>query len=347
MISIRLADNEDHQRWDEFVLSSADTGPYHLFAWKKAIESAYRHKTYYLVAEDSKKDIKGIFPLVLMKPPILKGTLVSLPFCDYGSMFTNDSGSASLLLDHALELSNTLSSKLEIRCKQENSLLDNTGRFGTISHKSRMVLELPGTSGELWDQFKSKLRSQVRKPMKEGLEFKMGSIDMLDEFYGVFCNNMRALGSPVHSKKWIRSVLESFGEHARTGVVFKENTPVAAGVILTLNYTVSIPWASTIRDYNRLSPNMLLYWGFLKFACDNGFKYFDFGRSTPGEGTYRFKEQWGAKPHPLYWYIEGANKDKPSLTNGRMRDILETSWSRLPLGMANTLGPLVRRYISL
>lgn len=351
MTSVRLANNKDNKdlaKWDEFVLSHPDAGPYHLSAWEKSIERAYGHKTYYFLAEDPGKNITGIFPLALIKPPLLKASLVSLPFCDYGCMLTSDGNVSSLLLHHALELSGSLNSRLEIRCKNENTLLDETGKFGLITHKSRMLLELPGSSDELWNQFKSKLRSQVRKPMKEGLEFKMGSIDMLDEFYGVFCSNMKALGSPVHSKKWIRSVMETFSAHAHIGVVFKKDIPIAAGIILTHNDTVSIPWASTIRDYNRLSPNMLLYWGFLKFACDNGFKYFDFGRSTPGEGTYRFKEQWGAKPHPLYWYVEGAlNQDQPVLANGKIREILERAWSRLPLGIANILGPLVRRYISL
>ncbi|MEZ5583585.1 MAG: GNAT family N-acetyltransferase [Candidatus Competibacteraceae bacterium] len=65
---------------------------------------------------------------------------------------------------------------------------------------------------------------------------------------------------------------------------------------------MEIPWASSLRKYNSLSPNMLLYWSVLEFACKKGYRIFDFGRSTPGEGTYRFKEQWGAKPVQLYWH---------------------------------------------
>ena len=91
--------------------------------------------------------------------------------------------------------------------------------------------------------------------------------------------------------------------------------PAAGGVILCHSQTVSIPWASAHRHLNRWNPNMLLYWTFLEYAADQGYAFFDFGRSTPGEGTYRFKEQWGAKPAPLFWHnisLNGSPAEEPS-----------------------------------
>ena len=64
---------------------------------------------------------------------------------------------------------------------------------------------------------------------------------------------------------------------------------------------IEIPWASSIRDFNPLCPNHLLYWHAMETAVAEGVDVFDFGRSTPGEGTFKFKEQWGAEPVPLHW----------------------------------------------
>ena len=112
----------------------------------------------------------------------------------------------------------------------------------------------------------------------------------------------------------------------------------------------SIPWASTLRQYNRLGPNMLLYWNCLKFAADNGKQIFDFGRSTKEEGTFRFKKQWGAKPVPLPWYssavvIQNATKAKGTSLVGR-ENVAEI-WKKIPVPIANLIGPRLRKYINL
>ena len=108
--------------------------------------------------------------------------------------------------------------------------------------------------------FKSKLRSQIKKPIKEGLEAKVGGPELLEDFYKVFLINMRDLGSPVHSKKLMQNVLVAFLDKAKIIVVYKDRDPLACSLIIEFNDTLENPWASSLREYSRLSPNMLLYW---------------------------------------------------------------------------------------
>jgi len=348
MVKIRLAANTDQKKWDDFVISQESSGPYHLFAWKESVEKAYHHRAHYLIAENDEGDIQGVLPLVLVKPPFIKGSLISQPFCDYGGVVSSDTVVSEKLLDYAMNHARELGSSLEIRCKEQNPVLDASPTLGSTSFKSRMLLALPESSDILWNSFKSKLRSQIRKPLKEGLQFKIGSSEKIDEFYTIFCKNMRSLGSPVHSRNWITSVIDVYDKEARIGVVYSNHKPIAAGIIICFRDIVSIPWASTLREYNSNSPNMLLYWGFLEYVSNNGFKIFDFGRSTPDEGTYKFKEQWGAKPSPLYWYIEGLkDQDQPVFSTGEGRKIAENAWSKLPLSVVNIAGPIIRKYIPL
>ncbi len=348
MIRIRQAEDSDQKRWDSFVLAHPMCGPYHLFAWKQAVEKAYYHTGLYLIAEDGQGSIQGVFPLILMKPPFLKAVLVSLPFCDYGGILGSSPDAIDELIRHAIGLASRHKAELDIRCTNAVPLLQESQLFSVSNHKSRMSLDLPESSEALWSSFKSKLRSQIRKPRKEGLTFRMGSSELIDSFYQVFSRNMKDLGSPVHAKKWFQAVLDSFGERAHVGIVYREDLPMASGIVLDCRQTVSIPWASTLREYNSLSPNMLLYWGFLEYACSSGFKTFDFGRSTPDEGTYRFKEQWGARPEPLFWYAQGEKtREQFSSSNSGTRKIAEMAWSRLPQVVADRLGPVVRKFISL
>jgi lipid II:glycine glycyltransferase (peptidoglycan interpeptide bridge formation enzyme) len=206
---------------------------------------------------------------------------------------------------------------------------------------------------------KAKVRSQINKPQRDGLTAKLGQMELIHEFYMVFAENMRDLGSPVHSRHWIEAVVRAYGEQCRIAVVYTPQGEVAAaGIILLHPNLVVIPWASTRQRFNRMNPNMLLYWTFLSFACDHGYPQFDFGRSTPDEGTYRFKKQWGASPQPLYWYElptqlgQGAEAqtESPSLRQraiNRGTSLVAKLWQKLPLPVANALGPKVRKYISL
>jgi len=345
---IRLAEKNDQHAWDEYVLWHERSGPYHLFAWRQAVEKAYHHSPRYLIAENEAGKIKGVLPLILVKPPFLRGHLVSLPFCDYGGVLAQDNDVTKLLIRRALELARSFRSKLEIRCKATDPSLQVFPGISSTSHKVRMVLSLPEGSEILWTAFRSKLRSQVRRPQKDGMEFRMGSDDLLDDFYKVFSRNMRELGSPVHSKEWIGSVIDAYQDNSHVGVVYQGETPVAGGIIFGSKDTVTIPWASALSAYSKSSPNMLLYWGFLEYASDNGFRFFDFGRSTPGEGTYVFKEQWGARPAPLYWYSEGSDSVRGAASKtGNFRQLAEALWPRLPGVLVNTLGPLIRGYITL
>lgn len=368
-ISIHSAKNSDQPVWDNYVRRHPAAVPYHLFAWKLSVEKAYKHKGYYLIAEEN-GGIRGILPLIHMKLPFFQNQLVSLPFCDLAGPLADNSPVETALKQEAIRLGQNLGcQKIEIRTREketypvssspleeeESNVLDRqTEDCQLIStpyivNKVSMLLSLPSSSEELWNGFKSKLRSQVRKAEKNGLIFKWGEPGDIKAFYNVFSKNMHELGSPVHGKKFIAAVHANYGKNCRMGLVCKDHIPVGCGILLLCDRTVSIPWASTLREYNRLSPNMLLYWNFLLFAADNGFTLFDFGRSTPQEGTYKFKTQWGAGPAPLQWDVmrlTGEPASPPADNSDRRKKAIEL-WRKLPLSLANYLGPQLRRYISL
>jgi FemAB-related protein (PEP-CTERM system-associated) len=348
-MNIRRVTFSDQKKWDKFVSESADAAPYHLFGWLVAVQNVYKFRNISLLAEEGGK-ITGIFPLALFKIPFSRPNVVSLPFCDVGALLTTNAKTEAGLLDAALQLAvQHKASIVDLRGDLGRETLMNCGfPVHTTHNKVRMLLKLPSSSEELWNAFKAKLRSQVRKAEKNQLRFEIAN-HKVDEFYSIFSENMRDLGSPVHAKKWVEEVIKQFEDRAHLGLVYFEGKAIGAGLILQVGNTVSIPWASTLREYNRLNPNMLLYWGFLQRSADSGCGVFDFGRSTPGEGTYRFKAQWGATPKELPWhriYLEGQPiTDIVGVSANRQR--VAAVWKKLPLGIANYVGPQIRKYISL
>lgn len=350
MITVKIADKSDHKIWDNYVISHPDAWPYHCFAWRNVIEKAYRHTAYYLMAEDNRK-IVGVLPMIHLRFPYLVNELTALPYCDVGNFVCDNKKVFEKLLSSAVELGNKLKvDKIHVRGQLP---VDNCG-YALLADdqndKVRMLLNLPDSSKKLQDNFKSKLRSQIRKAEKNGIIFRWGGIESVQDYYAVFSENMRDLGSPVHSIKLFHSIIENFGDNAKMGLVDLNGKTIGAGIILTVGNKVSIPWASTLRKHNRLSPNMLLYWNFMKYSCDTGFNIFDFGRSSKGEGTFKFKAQWGAKPIELDWYsiLLGNNKtEKDTKASPQRRHFFAALWRKLPLPIANSLGPFVRKHISL
>lgn len=346
---VRLAQSADQSRWDVYALRHPDASPYHLFAWKRAIEKAYGHRCYYLYAEQNNQ-VVGILPLVRLHLPGVVDELTALPYCDLGACLSNCDQSQDALLREAVALQGQLKvQKIHLRGPQRETELTNKLLQPEATGKVSMRLNLPPTAAELFAGFKSKLRSQIRKAEKNELSFRWGGREDLQALYAVFAQNMRDLGSPVHSKKWLDNVLAMYAQRAKVGLVLFDNKPIGMGVILLGGQGVSIPWASTLRDYNHLSPNMLLYWHFLQYTADHGFAYFDFGRSTEDEGTYKFKRQWGATPKPLLWYtgMTTLKTNSPAPPQSSRRHLATVLWQKLPLVLANAIGPSIRKYISL
>ncbi len=377
--TVKIFQQRDTHEWDTYVQSKKSAILYHLAGWKNIFEKTYGHKTYYLIARQecsqpikpnnphkiSLNSVVGILPLVHLKHYIFGNNLISLPFFDMGGLLAENIDVEKELIYEATKLGqNIKADNIELRHTYSLPWLDSNPNHtsnnnsktsttifscNTLSHKVRMVLSLPDSSEELIKSFKSKLRSQIKKPIKEGLTSKFGGKELLDEFYYVFSVNMRDLGSPVHSKKMISNVLEQFSENAKIIIVKKDNTPMACSLIVGFKSTLGNPWASSLRKFSGLSPNMLLYWTMLEYACDNGYKYFDFGRSTPGEGTYKFKAQWGAKPQQLYWHNISLNGQKPdagSIEKSKYDKAIQY-WQKLPVPVTKLIGPILRKHIDL
>lgn len=376
-IEVRISEQSDAQQWDNYVRRCPEANLYHLYDWKNVIEETYGHNTYYLLAINTtnptnsirprSQAIAGVLPLVRLKHFLFDNALISNPFFDMAGILSDNQAVERALLTEAISLGQKLKvNSVELRqtrelfpCNAANSENSEPPSFPsarnaqpeitTQSHKVRMLLELPDSSETLMKSFKSKLRSQIKKPLKEGLKAEIGGTALLDDFYKVFACNMRDLGSPVHSKQLMKIVLEKFYDSARLVIVYKNREPIACSMMVGFRDTLENPWASALRQYSRLSPNMLLYWTMLEYACNRDYRYFDFGRSTPGEGTFKFKAQWGAKPEPLHWhyvYPNGKPPDAGTADKSKFDKAIRY-WQKLPVPVTRYVGPLIRKHIGL
>jgi FemAB-related protein (PEP-CTERM system-associated) len=339
MFSIDTGSAVDRGSWDAYVHASPGSSLYHLHGWGEVIEETFGHTPTYIAARSAASRIVGVLPVVQLSSRLFGRMLISLPYFNYGGICAEQDTVRQALFDAAVSLAKEgRSDFFEVRHDQ-----DWREDLPRRTSKVSMRLPLPASSDDLWKGLGSKLRNQVQRPRKEGMVAQVGREELLDDFYAVFASNMRDLGTPVYPKVFFRNILRKFPERTWIATVHRNGQPVAAGFLAGFRGSLEIPWASALRAFNRLSPNMLLYWTCLEFACRNGYSVFDFGRSTKDEGTYKFKEQWGARPHPLYWHYwlrRGGDIPQVNPSNPKYRAAIET-WKRLPLPVTTWLGPRI------
>jgi serine/alanine adding enzyme len=341
-MAIRLYNEKDSDRWGSYVNHSDGSTCYHHIGWKDVIEKTFGHKTHYLIAENQNGEMTGLLPLVHLKSLLFGSFMVSLPYFNYGGICADNEEIGDELLGEAVRIAqHEKANHIELRHSRPmtNGMPVKTGKVS-------MILDLPEDSENLWKGFSSNLRRKIRKPAKEGMEARIGREEELDNFYAVFSINMRDLGTPVYSKDFFRNILTVFPDNTWICTVYnREAKPVASLFMVDFKENIEMPWVSSIRSFNKFYPNFLLYWTALKFGCEKGYKAFDFGRSTPGEGTYRFKEQWGAKPRQLYWHYwlrDGGPLPEINPHNPKYQLAIKL-WSKLPVGVTRVFGPGIVR----
>lgn len=324
------------------MLQQPQAQHYHLSGWAQVIERAYGHQSVYWVAEDE-EGIQGILPLIEMRRWGLGHVAASMPFLDYGGICAVDRVACQNLLDAALAYCARAGIEtLDLRHYDPSGL--DLQRF---DQKFTLILSLAHGVERLWQGFPAKVRNQVRKAQKSDLAVRWAGVEGLPDFYRVWTENMRDLGSPAHSQHFFRTVFDVFPS-TRLALVCAAEEVIGGAVCLYFRDTVLVPWASSLRSFFRYCPNNLLYWEVMRTACETGYRRFDFGRSSYDTGTYRFKKQWGAVEHALSWEGWSAHdvaKPIVDASHGPYGRAMQL-WQHLPLPVANWLGPAVRRYLS-
>jgi serine/alanine adding enzyme len=340
MVSVSEYTADFQSRWSDYVVRSPHATIAHQIGWRDVIWRGLGHVPKYFIAQENGK-LTGVLPLFLITTWWRSKYLISLPWIDYGGILADDLPAEQSLLDAARNLALREGAQfLEFRSIWEQDL-------GLSVRLDKLTFHLPleSNSATLWDGFNAKLRNQIRKSQKSGLTTEFGGLEVLDDFYRVFAHNMRDLGTPVWGKGFFASILSEFRETARLIIVRKEGAVTAAGLVLAFKDSLYVPSASAYRRMLEFCPNHALYWAVIEDGFATGFKYLDFGRSSIESGTYNFKKQWGALPQQLHWqYSLLKTKELPTLNPADSNyQLLIKIWQKLPLSVANVLGPLVIR----
>ena len=337
-INIRRLNERGSCRWDAFVEACPEGTFFHLSGWKTVLECAFGHRTYYLYAELN-GEIQGVLPLAQVKSFLFGNTLASLPFCVYGGIIANSDEARVALREAACELASQLKvDALEMRNTQASGL-----DWPTKKLYATFIKEIDSDPDVNMKAIPRKQRAVVRKGIKAGL---VSEIDPgWQRLHRIYSESVRNLGTPVFSGNYFRILREIFAEKCDVLMITHEGQDIAGVMSFYFKDQVLPYYGGSITEARALKGNDFMYWELMRRSGEQGIRIFDYGRSKEGTGPYSFKKNWGFTPEPLsYEYFLVKSKAMPDINplNPKYR-IFVNSWKKLPLPVANLIGPMLSK----
>jgi FemAB-related protein (PEP-CTERM system-associated) len=341
-MKILVAGDQHAERWNNFVTAHPAGVNYLRWQWKYVMDRAFGWRSFYLLAEESGQ-IHGVLPLVWQKSRLFGNVLSSMPYFSEAGILATSKVAEDLLLSEAISLARNLKSKhLELR-----QMTKLAADLPLKSDRVAMVLDLYPAPEKMIQQFDTKMRSDVRRSSKRGLEAEFGAFEFLDDFYEIFACKMRDLGTPVYSKRFFEQMLAVFPEESFICRVRSQQKIVGASFMTGFRHSIEYNWAVSLPEGKDLMAGTFMAWQSMCFAAAKGYRLFDFGRSSIGSPTYNFKLHWNTRIIPLYWYQWSSQGEKSTdldRRNPKFRAAIEL-WKRLPLSVTKVLGPPIARCI--
>ncbi len=338
-MQVKLLTSADRGRWDEFVLACPSATFFHRAGWQEVIEGVFGHRTWFLYAEDAGR-IVGVLPLAQVKSLLFGNSMASLPFAVYGGVAGDDAEAVAALEVEAERLALKADvAHLEYRNvsphhpdwpKQE---LYVTFRKEILPEVEDNMLAIP-----------RKQRAMVRKGIKAGLSAEVDK--GVERFFALYADNVHRHGTPAMPKRYFQRLKDVFGEDCEVQIVLDaQGTPVSGVMSFYFRDEILPYYAGDAEAARDLAANDFKYWELMRRACEKGCKVFDYGRSKQGTGSYSFKKNWGFEPTPLHYEYRLYKRDavpQNNPSNPKYKLFIE-AWRRMPIGMANWLGPFIVR----
>ncbi|MCU7869189.1 MAG: FemAB family PEP-CTERM system-associated protein [Candidatus Thiodiazotropha sp. (ex Lucinoma borealis)] len=335
-------DSRSLKNWNQYLEKRDNACFYQLLEWQTINSNYFGHKIYCITAEIDNK-LVGVLPVVSIKSILFGHILSSMPFVNYGSS-CSDSADIDLKLIEAV-------CKIAVEDKTDyvelRSVTPTAVGLKEATNKISLTLTLDQNHQNIWDSYKSKHRTNIRRVYKNGITIRCGGEELLSDFYQIISKSWRTLGTPIYSIKYFEQLFIHLREHIKIFVAYKGDIPVAAALNGYYKNTVEGMWLGIDQNYRTLQPSYVLYWEMIKHACESGYTNFHLGRSSVDSGGESFKRKWNAETKQLYWqYYLNRAKDMPNLnpSNPKYKYFINM-WSRMPLKATQLLGPLISKYI--
>ena len=343
----RCAKYTDSMRdeWDEFALSQGTI--FHMSAFRQILLSSFGYRCGYHAIVDKHNRICAIIPLIVGRNLMLKNAGVSLPFVNYTDICASSAEALQFAMAAILKLKDQYGlDYIELRLKDQD--LDSSA-WSLHLQNYTFVLPLADEEDKVLALATPSCRNHVRKTHKNNWFTVSFDTNHMDAFYRVYVKRMKQLGSPAPDIRFFKYIFEYLPKNTFLLTVLDQVTGnVIGGMFLFIsssNATVYYPYGATLVEYNSKYVNNFMYWEAVRFGIRNGMKYLDLGRSQIGSGTYKYKEQWGAKAEQLKYLVYDSCGEGVGPPDRERLSFLVELWKKTPSFITDRVGKQLIKYL--
>jgi FemAB-related protein (PEP-CTERM system-associated) len=339
-----LADPREVRAIDTFLAEREEAKLFHRPAWSRAVERGCGALSHYLVSEKSSGKLRGVLPLSEIRSPLFGNSMVSAGFGTGGGILADNLATMEALAAAAW----TLAVRHGVPSVELRGGMFPAGQWDMQEGVyANFAADFPAGDEEILLSLKRRrYRSQIRRTFGYPIEYRTGTCaENLDRHYHAYSTSVRNLGTPVFPRALFAAMAEEFGSDAQITTALLEGEAVSTVFSLYYKGVVYFYWIGGTPKGRSLDVNLALYYRVMCDASRRGCTRLDFGRSKLGTGAYEFKENWGMLPEPLVYAVRTADGAEPREINPldpkyRLKIAM---WQKLPLPVANRVGPLIAR----
>ena len=339
-IRVRELERDQPAVWPEALASSATFTA--MDAWSDLVRQTYGHPIFRFEALKG-NEIVGMVVLTHVKHPVFGHYLATAPFGSYGGFAFSSNEARDALLQEVKKLSNQLQVEYcVLRFRGDTDTPPTDWHQHPIY--STYIVDLPADADELWPRFGSQHRKHTRQALRKGFTVRFGHLDLLDDTYEAMARSMHDLGSPYHSKQYLRRMATLLSDQLEFAVIYNSNGVIAGtSVLVYQGNTVSTLHANILHEFRAEYAGECLYWSVLEHGCRKGLQFCDFGRSLNGSGNETYKMKWHPRKEPLaYWYHMPKGGEIPELNQKSPKfQLAIRTWKMLPAFVVRSIGPFL------
>ena len=327
------------KQWEAYVAAAPEATFFHRAGWQTILRTVFGHRTFFLYAE-REGVIQGVLPLAQIKSRLFGNSLIALPFAVYGGVVA-DTAEAAAALEAEAE---RLALKLDVAHLECRNMQPRHPEWPTQDLYVTFRKEITADDEVNMLAIPRKQRAMVRKGINNKLRAEFDTT--ADRFFALFADNVHRHGTPAMPKRYFAALLREFGNDCEIlTVVDPEGAPLSSVLSFYFRDEILPYYAGDAERARDFAANDFKYWALMCHAAQRGIKVFDYGRSKVGTGSYSFKKNWGFEPQPLHYEYrlykrDGIPQNNPN--NPKYKLMIE-AWRRMPLSLANFLGPFIVR----
>jgi hypothetical protein len=344
MYEIETACAQGLGEWQNYVDNHPLASGMHHAGWYQVLRHSFDVKLEFLFARNDNGAISGVLPMYFSRSIFADRHLTTL---DDG-LLVDDTEAAAALVDAALGRRDLLDARY---------LLIRAAVGGTVDLRPTAIRPIvrrivpTGIGGpELLGRLSHYMRRDIRRAVNRGYSIRRDAdLACLDTvFYDEYASHMRHLGTPVFARRMMSAIKKYLGPDRLRLYLAMRGEEVVGGVLCLVARSgwlglYAVVREALLRDY----VNYLLFWHAILEAAEAGVAHFDLGRNTPGGGVHEFKNKWpGEERRSEHRYFARPGTKLPNLAVLHQgRSFRQRLWMKLPLGITNRFGPLLRQQL--